>query len=155
LLSGYGQLYSTTDGGVSWTLDYTAEWGFYGPSVMFHSLSFSNGTGYVCGSSGLIKRFEKNTNGIVEHENLTTALNVFPNPCYGATNLNVNATGMRGDCVLAIVNGIGQVVFEKVIRNVHHQPVFNVTGLSLPAGTYGVALRSEDQTMSTMIVITD
>lgn len=56
LLSLAGELFATTDGGQTWTLEYATTWGAYGPSVYLYSIAFVNGTGYVGGSNGLVKK---------------------------------------------------------------------------------------------------
>lgn len=155
VLTSMGQLFYTNDAGATWNLAYSAEWGLYGPSVYFYSLCFSQGTGYVCGSSGLIKRFDYNPNGIINHVNETGSLKIYPNPCYGMQNITVESTGMNGDCSLWIINSLGEVVHYEVIGSIETKQVVSLRGLQLASGTYTVVLHGDVNRQSSRLVITD
>jgi len=155
VLSAYGQLFSTTDGGLTWALQYATEWGFYGPSIYLNSLCFSDGIGYVCGSSGLIKRFDVDISGIAGHQVETGSMNVFPNPCYGMQNLSIETNGMSGDASLLIMNNLGQVVYTENVTNIENKRLITVSALNLAAGTYTVMLSGEKQKQTARVVIAE
>ena len=155
VLSSLGQLFYTNDAGATWNLAYSAEWGLYGPSVYFYSLNFSQGVGYVCGSSGLIKRFDVNPNGISSHFTVTGNLNVFPSPCYGAQNITVQSNGMKGDCSLWIMNALGEVVYFENIEKVESRSQITLSSASLAAGTYSVVLHNDTQKQTAKLIIAE
>lgn len=78
VVSGMGEIYGTSDGGLTWTFEYSVASGAYGPSVFLTSISFAGTTGYVCGSNGLIKKYETTT-GLIE-DTPTQNINIYPNP---------------------------------------------------------------------------
>lgn len=155
ILSSMGQLFQTNDGGVTWTLQYSAEWGFYGPLVYFQSLMFRDGVGYVCGSRGLVKRFDAEVTGVDELRGEGGSLKVYPNPCYGAQNITLVSKGMIGDCQLVILNNLGQVVHSEKIESIETKPLVRVRAYILPVGVYTVVLKGDNQKQSSQLVITE
>lgn len=155
VLSSMGQLFYTNDAGATWQLAYSAEWGLYGPTVMFFSLHFTQGVGYVCGSSGLIKRFDQNLNGVHEPLQNVGALNVFPSPCYGAQNITVQSSGMKGDCSLWIMNTLGEVVYFENIQNVESRSAITLSSARLATGSYTVVLHNDVQKQTAKLIIAE
>jgi photosystem II stability/assembly factor-like uncharacterized protein len=155
VLSSMGQLYYTNDAGATWNLAYTAEWGLYGPSVLFYSLHFSQGVGYVCGSSGLIKRFDLNLMSIHSPLESAGSLNVFPSPCYGAQNITVQSSGMKGDCSLWIMNTLGEVVYFENIQNIESRSSLIVNSALLATGSYTVVLHNDVQKQTAKLIIAE
>lgn len=155
VLTDMGQLFYTNDAGATWNLAYTVEWGLYGPSVIFFSLDFAQGTGYVCGSSGLIKRFDLNLLGIAPPIVETGSIGIAPNPCYGDPSLVLHSTGMTGDCSLWIMNTLGEVVYYQNVGNIEMTGTVGVHlgGLNLATGTYTVVLHNETQKQTTKLII--
>lgn len=155
VLTSLGQLFYTNDAGATWNLAYSAEWGLYGPSVYFFSLTFSQGVGYVCGSSGLIKRFDYNPLGMTDDLTPVGSMRIYPNPCYGAQNITLVSEGMTGDCNLAIVNNLGQVVYTEKIESIETKPSYNVHAYILPAGVYSVVLSGSNHRQTSKLVIAE
>ncbi len=155
VLSDLGQLFYTNDGGVTWNLAYSAEWGLYGPTVIFFSLDFSQGVGYVCGSSGLIKRFDQNLLGIQNSLPTTGSLNIFPNPCHGGQNLTIETNGMNGECDLTIMNNIGQVVYQEKVVATEGAPILTGKQMMLANGMYTVVLTGEMKKHTARFIVAD
>lgn len=155
VLTDMGQLFYTNDAGATWNLAYSAEWGLYGPSVLFYSLNFSQGVGYVCGSSGLIKRFDQNLNGIGDQLTATGSINVFPSPCYGTQNVTIMSKGMTGDCKLIVVNSIGQVVHSESVQNIESSGTIELLNVQFAAGTYSIVLSNETQKQTAKLIIAE
>lgn len=155
VLTAMGQLYYTNDAGATWNLAYTAEWGLYGPTVMFYSLNFSQGVGYVCGSSGLIKRFDLNVLGISSHLETVGNLNVFPSPCYQAGNITIQSDGMKGDCSLWIMNTLGEVVYFENIQNIESRSQIGLNSAFLATGSYTVVLHNDIQKQTAKLIIAE
>lgn len=151
VLTDMGQLFYTNDAGATWNLAYSAEWGLYGPTVIFFSLNFSQGVGYVCGSSGLIKRFDANLSGIGEQNLMTATMGVFPNPCYGYEGISLNTSGISGKCTMRIVNTVGQVVMEKNVIVIEGSPVQFYAG-EFAAGNYTITLSNESQIRTAKLI---
>lgn len=155
ILSSFGQLYSTDDGGLTWKLEYATDWAFYGPSNYFYSLSFADGVGFVCGTNGLVKRFEKNQTSIENLNSKYSALHVFPNPCSNSQNVSIATTGVSGDCLLFVVNALGQKVFTQNIDDLEENEVIQLARLNLSAGIYNVVLKSGKDIHATSVVVKD
>jgi photosystem II stability/assembly factor-like uncharacterized protein len=155
VLSSMGQLYYTNDAGVTWQLAYTAEWGLYGPSVYFNSLHFTQGVGYVCGSSGLIKRFDQNIMSVGTHPEMTASMSLSPNPCYMNSTITIQNPGLNGDCVLRITNAQGQLVREESIQSVNAQTPVLFSGNALAAGMYTITLSNDVQRSTAKLIIAE
>lgn len=155
VLSSMGQLFHTNDAGATWQLVYSAEWGLYGPTVMFYSLHFTQGVGYVCGSSGLIKRYDNSLNSVGESLENAGSLHVFPNPCYGAQNIAVETSGMTGDCSLWIMNALGEVVYFENVQNVGSRNMIWLNSPQLAAGSYTVVLHNDEQKQTAKLMIAE
>jgi len=151
VLTSMGQLFYTNDAGATWNLAYATAWGFYGPSVYLYSLSFSGGIGYVCGSSGLIKRFDQNLNGTGENEMMSATMGIFPNPCYGYRGICLKTTGISGKCTVQIMNSVGQLVMQSSVNVVDGSPVQFYTG-DLATGNYTITLSNDTQVRTAKLV---
>lgn len=108
LLTSMGEIFGTSDGGATWTLEYAVASGAYGPLVYLVSISFWESTGYVCGSNGLIKKYETPT-GIVTIDNDTFSL--FPNPVNSKGALQIN--NLNENDLIEIYNTTGQKVYSR------------------------------------------
>lgn len=155
VLTDMGQLFYTNDAGATWNLGYSAEWGLYGPSVIFFSLNFSQGVGYVCGSSGLIKRFDKLLSGVSEMNTEPSLLTVFPNPCYRLPYFSIGMKGLVGESIVVITNSIGQIVFEETIQNSEMNEFHDVAIAEFAAGMYSVVMMNQNQTRTNKLIIAD
>jgi photosystem II stability/assembly factor-like uncharacterized protein len=155
VLTSMGQLFYTNDAGATWNLAYSAGWNLYGPTVMFYSLTFSQGVGYVCGSSGLIKRFDQNLSGVFNHIAEVGTLNVFPSPCYGAQNITVESNGMNGDVSLWIMNTLGEVVYYENIQNIEPRSKITLSSAELATGSYMVVLHNDVQKQTAKLIIAE
>ncbi len=155
VLTDMGQLFYTNDAGATWNLGYSAEWGLYGPSVIFYSLNFSQGVGYVCGSSGLIKRFDKLLSGVSEMNTEPSLLTVFPNPCYRLPYFSIGMKGLVGESIVVITNSIGQIVFEETIQNSEMNEFHDVAIAEFAAGMYSVVMMNQNQTRTNKLIIAD
>lgn len=155
VLTDMGQLFYTNDAGATWNLGYSAEWGLYGPSVIFFSLNFSQGVGYVCGSSGLIKRFDKLLSGVSEMNTEPSPLTIFPNPCYRLPYFSIGMKGLVGESIVVITNSIGQIVFEETIQNSEMNEFHDVAIAEFAAGMYSVVMMNQNQTRTNKLIIAD
>jgi len=127
LVSGMGEIFRSEDGGLSWTLDYSVAGGVYGPSVFLTSIAFSGSTGYVCGSNGLIKKYEAST-GLYESAMMGN-LSIYPNPVSTSELLNIGEH--EGDFVVQLFNASGKLVNQQL-----NNPELNIQNLS--TGVYFV-----------------
>lgn len=152
VLTSMGQIFYTNDAGATWNLAYSVAWGFYGPSVYFYSMSFSQGTGFVCGTSGLIKRYDYSVTGVHEIQEVS-GMKVYPSPCYGTQNITLETHGMQGDCSLWIMNELGEVVHYEVIQDVQSTFYHPLSSVHLAAGTYTVVLHNDTQKQTAKLVI--
>jgi len=135
VLSTMGEIYGTVDGGLTWTLEYAVAGGAYGPSVYLVSVSFSGTTGYVCGSSGLIKKYTTGTLGLpVANSSVTTML--YPNPI--SINESLMIKGETGIRQVEIYNNSGQLVFKTDITKNKEEIM-----LLLESGIYTVRITSD------------
>lgn len=153
VLSSLGQIFSTTDAGATWTLEYSAEWGFYGPSIYLLSIAFIDQVGYVVGTSGLIKKYEPA--GI--HDGQTPASNVtlFPNPLSGSQALTIKAAEFSGECDIQIMNANGQLVFRENVTKAGANGMITLSGLNLSPGAYFVTIRSEEKVGKEKLMIVE
>ncbi len=154
VLSSQGQLFVTEDGGLTWALEYATEWGFYGPSVYFYSISFVEETGYVVGTSGLIKKHEA-PSSIGEHGNSAGILSLYPNPLSGRQDLFIQTEESADDCIINIVNAIGQTVFNKTIAKTQTGSLITLSGLNLPAGVYSVSVETKENRSTEKLLIVE
>jgi photosystem II stability/assembly factor-like uncharacterized protein len=154
VLSDYGQIFVTLDGGQTWALEYATAWGFYGPSIYLYSISFVEETGYVVGTSGLIKKHEPSANAINELANSSNNLSVYPNPLAGSQDLFIQTKDISGDGKLQIVNAFGQIVFEKAIVDVQQNSLITLPGLNLASGSYYLNVETkENKSVRKFIVV--
>jgi Secretion system C-terminal sorting domain len=147
VLSNMGEIFGTVDGGLTWTLEYAVAGGAYGPSVFLVSISFSGNTGYVCGSSGLIKKYTEGTTGL-QVAAAYPEVRFFPNPVSGTESYTIAGLSL-GDRI-EIYNQAGQSVFQK----------FNVQTieklqLNLSAGVYSVRVISDQHISLQKLMIVD
>lgn len=153
VLSWDGGIYTTNNGGESWSLQYTAEWGLYGPSVELNKLTFTDDNiGYVTGSSGLIKRYEDlmtHTQDMYSSEEL-----IFPNPIRNGENIHLNLTPKTYTSLVRLMDIKGSILFE---RNVSDETYSNITlntsNLGLRDGVYFIQIVSGNQVSSDKIII--
>jgi photosystem II stability/assembly factor-like uncharacterized protein len=154
VLSDYGQIFVTEDGGQTWALEYATAWGFYGPSIYLYSLSFVEETGYVVGTSGLIKKHTLAT-AINETGTENANISLYPNPLSGAQELTIEAKDISGDYHLQIVNAFGQIVFERAVENAQQNSSLTLTGLNLAAGSYYVNLQTTENKSTRKFIVVE
>ncbi|MBL0339817.1 MAG: T9SS type A sorting domain-containing protein [Bacteroidetes bacterium] len=136
-LSSMGEIYGTTDGGLTWNFEYAVSGGVYGPSVFLSSLSFSGTTGYVCGTSGLIKKFTDGTTGMTNGNSILEQVTLFPNPT--AKGNEISMSGMEGNYTIEIVNSVGQLVVKQDLYAEGSNSVHKIMPI-LSSGIYSVSL---------------
>ncbi len=154
VLSTYGQLFVTEDGGQTWALEYATAWGFYGPSIYFYSISFVEETGYVVGTSGLIKKHDA-TIGMEDIQNNSPGFTIYPNPLAGTQDLFIQTEENSDDCVITIVNAIGQTIFNKKIAKSQTGSLITLSGLNLPAGVYSVSVETKEKRCTEKLMIAE
>lgn len=141
VLSDYGQIYVTEDGGATWNLEYATEWGFYGPSILLYSISFVEETGYLCGTSGLVKKHTLAT-GIHEAVNTTiSGISIYPS-CYTrgmALNIKLEENYYGGK--LQIMNSNGGIVYSREIGR--DKSFVELQNLYWAAGVYYVSFETK------------
>jgi len=145
VVSTMGEIYGTIDGGLTWNLEYAVATGAYGPSVFLVSVSFSGSTGYVCGSSGLIKKFTDNTVGL-SPEPIADGISIYPNPSSG--NDAVNIIGLSAGDNVEVYNVAGQLAFQK-----NNLQSVEVIQLNLPAGMYTLLITNESKSTVHKLVV--
>ena len=141
-VSDMGEIYSTNDGGINWTLEYAVSGGAYGPSVLLTSLSFSGNTGYVCGSNGLIKKYEVSV-GLPEQE-ISAMINLYPNPVSGNQQLNLNIS--EDDLFVEIYNADGMLSAKYPAAH-----TLELTGLQ--SGVYSIKVIGNHSVKSNRLVL--
>lgn len=154
VLSEFGQIFVTEDGGQTWALEYATAWGFYGPLISLYSISFVEETGYAVGTSGLIKKHEI-TSSIGELGNKPGNLSVYPNPLSGSQDLFIQTEENADDCIVNIVNAIGQIVFNKTIAKTQTGSLITITSLNLPAGVYSVSVETKEKRSTEKLMIVE
>jgi len=144
IVSGMGEIFSTNDGGFTWVLEYSVATGAYGPSVYLMSISFAGATGYVCGSNGLIKKYEASTgvNEITEESNL----NIYPSPV--SSNQLIHLGIVRGTCLVELFNSEGKLVKQE--RNTNQLQLNNIS-----QGFYSVRITSDKLVQFGRFVVTE
>lgn len=156
VLSDDGRLFYTSDAGATWAMQYATEWGFYGPSIYLYSLSFADGVGYMCGSNGLIKRYDEAVAGVHEAVLQTqVSVTVFPNPCYGSQNISLMVPGMSGECLVTITDLSGRTVHEQFVFATEGSPIVFRGALNLPDGVYSVRISGDNQSGTAQFVVNE
>lgn len=142
VLSSLGEIYSTQDGGNNWTLEYSANWGIYGPSEFLNSISFFNNepAGYVAGYPGLIKKYIFTT-GIKESVN-ANEINIYPNPSTGRFQIINHGAEVTN---IEIYNAVGDLILKPEIKR-------EINLSSQPPGIYFIKLHT-DKSLETKKVI--
>jgi len=154
VLSTMGEIFGTTDGGMSWVLEYSVAGGAYGPSVFLNSITFtgisgSNSTGFVCGSSGLIKKFIFGTTGI--SETLNEEISIYPNPVSLSDGISVK--GLRGTYKIEVINALGQTIHAHEGININNGPVNFRSASKLSDGVYMIRIVTGDGSFTSHLII--
>lgn len=144
LVSGMGEIYGTSDGGLTWTLEYSVASGAYGPSVFLTSISFAGTTGYVCGTNGLIKKYETST-GLTENTTLHN-INIYPNPISKSEVLNLGKH--EGEFVVELFDVAGKLVMQKF-----NSELFDVQNIN--AGIYSVKVTTTKYVQQGKVVVVE
>lgn len=151
VLSTMGELFRTVDGGLTWTLEYAVAGGAYGPSVFLTSLSFAGSTGYVCGSSGLIKKYTVEITGISDND-INDVINMYPNPVQRGNQISIS--GISESCVVEIHNVQGQVLFkQQFVKN--DEELLLPVSYNLSAGLYTVNIINNNGIMQKKLIVTE
>lgn len=151
IVSWDGEIFVTYDGGISWTLEYATEWGFYGPSVFLRSIAFIGEEGYVCGSNGLIKRHEDITTGITETSGTETSVLIYPNPVESGTGVTIKVNASGGTNV-SIFSATGQLVFQQNNMNTAGGSI-TLPAMQLAPGMYTVKLAGSERASFSKLLI--
>ena len=130
VLSLEGKIFVTTDGGITWTMEYATAWGLYGPLVNLHSFSFFEQTGFVAGSNGLIKKYTANQSTFV-YGDKTSLVRIYPNPFATEAILEITDLKLIENAELHILDLSGKKVHQQPLRS--NKESLN---LHLPAGLY-------------------
>ena len=145
LVSSMGEIFVTTDGGLTWTMEYSVASGAYGPLVFLKSLSFVGSTGYVCGSNGLIKKHSITPTGLLEAAG-QSLITMYPNPA-GANDI-ITISGITGQYVLEIFNTSGQFLMSRQSDGKSLHKNFNLT-----SGIYTVKIATPAQIVYKKLVV--
>ncbi len=145
-----GQIWSTQDGGINWTMEYATETGFYGPFVYLYDLAISGSAGFVVGSNGLIKRY---TEGLVNSvDNTSThSFEVYPNPMHHADELTIQLPKELNASSITLLNGYGQVIYSQGINQSGDR--LTLPSLNLPSGLYFIQLNSSEGSIEKRLVV--
>jgi photosystem II stability/assembly factor-like uncharacterized protein len=144
VVSAMGEIYSTNDGGITWVLEYSVATGAYGPSVILTSISFSGTTGYVCGSNGLIKKYESPT-GLNETFN-SEKLNMYPVPV--SSNQTVNIGKYEGEYLVQLFSANGALLKQE--WNTNELYLNNIS-----PGLYTVRVTTEKNVRFGKLIVTE
>jgi hypothetical protein len=141
VLSDFGQIYVTEDGGQTWHLEYATAWGVYGPSIYLYSISFVEETGYTAGTSGLVKKHTVTT-GIQEAVHpVVGGISVYPS-CYSwgmALTINLKENFYGGK--LNIYSADGKEMYSQEVSK--EEPFIELQNLYWPAGVYYVSFETK------------
>jgi photosystem II stability/assembly factor-like uncharacterized protein len=134
-----GNIYKTTDGGVSWTVDYEG-------STPLEALYFvDSGTGFATGRDGTILKWTGGTSAVSFPEKYGGDVRFFPNPACGQLTIElpapVNAT-------LRLFNNGGQLVRQARLTQ---ESMLSLQ--ELPAGVYLAEVRAGDAVSNRKIVV--
>lgn len=152
IVSADGEIFSTIDGGLNWTLEYQTAWGAYGPNVLLYSLSFVGNTGYVCGTNGLVK---KHTISAGINEKLSNnSIHIYPNPISSSQNLFLEIKEPIENGSIKISNALGQIVLQKGLNNMLENSIITLSEINLPTGIYYLSLETEKNRSSQKLIIT-
>jgi len=150
VLSNEGSIWSTADGCATWTMEYTTEWGMYGPSIYLYDLALVGETGFVAGSNGLIKKY---TAGVTAQDEIRAEGNfsIYPNPVSSLSELVINTPGADSGYEVRILSSGGQLVYSH--KENSGGTSLRLNGLSLNAGTYTVVLTSKNSVDVKRIIV--
>lgn len=145
-----GQIWSTLDGGINWTMEYATESGSYGPFVYFHDLAISGSAGFVVGSKGLIKRY---TEGLIT--NVAPAekpsFEIYPNPMQANEVLTIHMPQEVMVKTVTLINDRGQVVYSRGVTQSGDR--IAVPSLNLASGLYFIQLITSEGTFEKRVVV--
>ncbi len=144
LLTSMGEIFGTTDGGLTWTLEYSVASGAYGPLIYLVSISFWGTTGYVCGSDGLIKKYATPTT--IPEVNFS-AISLSPNPVLSGSLLNIK--NIKSGTLIEFYNLTGQLIYSQT-KNFNNNEII----CDFAAGVYSVVIHSEsNRSIQKLIVV--
>lgn len=151
VITSEGEIMLTIDGGVNWTIEYTTDWGMYGPSVFLSSIDFSGNTGFVGASSGLIKKYTMPVSTGVNLSSVKNSINIYPNPVSINGSIAINGETPFED--ISIMDSQGRVVANRRINNAIGNVVIDLALLDLKAGVYFVNVLTEGESVVRKVII--
>ena len=146
VLSSMGEIFGTSDGGVTWNYEYSVAGGAYGPSVFLSSISFVDDIGYVCGSSGLIKKHDPSVTSIIESER-GNSIYIYPNPAVQneLINFNINVKNIK------FYNCNGQTILSKELNG----SALSLMDPDLKPGIYNVVASDDINFFNAKLIIAE
>lgn len=150
LLTYQSEIWYTSDAGLTWTMEYAAEFGNYGPSLYLNDISIIGASGFVVGSNGVIKRYAFGTLGQNEIQTISN-LEVFPNPLNSQENVTIALPTKGENFVLNIFNSSGQNV--QSIKGVSNGKVVQINDFKFEPGCYHLLLQSENQLWTQQLIV--
>ena len=157
---GLGAVYRTTDGGMSWSSDWTAQW----PNSGLNAITTHNGKEpWVCGAHGTILKYvpaSATEEPCPSRDAGNPGLQVSPNPFCRSTEISYVLT-RPGRVKLAVYDALGNHVATLIDR--HQEPgqfnaVWNrcdAAGRPVPRGTYFCRLRTENSQSTAKLMVLD
>lgn len=150
--TGEVYIYNTTNGGLSWDLQYFDTYLHTGQDQYLFSVYFLNAdTGFAVGKDRIIRitnasSFYTNTDSKIDSHNKLT---IYPNPCNGKLNIKYNEI-RSSSCIIKIADINGSVLKTYNIES-NHINTIDLKGFS--SGTYMISLVSKDEIIRRKIVL--
>ncbi|MCW3102754.1 MAG: type sorting protein [Bacteroidetes bacterium] len=132
-----GKIYRTTNGGTSWTVDYTDTCS----SCPILKMDFENGTGYAVGANGILVKYGVTTG---TPEAAAASFGIYPNPGHDVFYIKTNSAKAS----LEVYNAIGELITAAETGNEYR---LDLSGYS--KGIYFAKLTVNGKAVSKKIVL--